>query len=87
MPKLCANLRWLFTETTFLERFDAAARAGFTAVEYPSPYDYSAGVLRARLRACGLEQILIIRPPEIPPTEAVRGWPPYPGDRRSFATG
>ena len=42
MPSLCANLKWLFTEKPFLERFDAAAKAGFTAVEYASPYEYSA---------------------------------------------
>ena len=54
MPKLAANLTMLFGETPFLDRFDAAARAGFEAVEYLFPYDYDATVLQeqaARPRA------------------------------------
>jgi len=38
MPRFCANLGFLFCEVPFLDRFDAAARAGFTGVEYASPY-------------------------------------------------
>ena len=87
VPKLCANLRWLFTETTFLERFDAAARAGFTAVEYPSPYDYSAGELRARLRACGLEQILINTPAGDPADGGGSGLASVPGRQAKFRDG
>jgi hydroxypyruvate isomerase len=33
MPRLCANLKWLFSEHRFLERFSAAAHAGFTAAD------------------------------------------------------
>ena len=33
----------LFNEVGFLDRFDAAARAGFTGVEYLFPYDFDAG--------------------------------------------
>jgi hydroxypyruvate isomerase len=62
MPKLCANLKWLFTELPFLERFDAAARAGFAAVEYASPYEYPAADIRSRLGACGLRQALFNSP-------------------------
>ncbi|MFC7738158.1 hydroxypyruvate isomerase family protein [Roseomonas sp. GCM10028921] len=62
MPKFCANLKWLFTELPLLDRFDAAARAGFEAVEYPTPYEQPAAVLRARLNDCGLRQILINTP-------------------------
>ena len=40
MPKLAANLSMLFVEVDFLERFAAAARAGFRAVEYQYPYDW-----------------------------------------------
>jgi hypothetical protein len=53
MPRLCANLGFLFAETPFPERFNAAAHAGFTEVEYESPYDYPAAELRARLKAAG----------------------------------
>jgi hydroxypyruvate isomerase len=42
MPKLCANLGFLFCEMPFLNRFAAAARAGFKGVEYASPYEYEA---------------------------------------------
>jgi hydroxypyruvate isomerase len=62
MPKLCANLKWLFTEIPFLQRFDAAAKAGFSAVEYASPYEYPASELRSRLNACGLRQVLFNTP-------------------------
>ena len=62
MPRFCANLGFLFGELPFLDRFDAAARAGFTAVEYASPYDYPAAELRARLNATGLNQVLINSP-------------------------
>jgi hydroxypyruvate isomerase len=58
MPKFAANLTMLFTEIGFLERFGAAKRAGFDAVEYLFPYDYDTGVLRAKLAAHGLTQVL-----------------------------
>jgi hydroxypyruvate isomerase len=58
MPKLAANLTMLFGEVPFLERFEAAARAGFTGVEYLFPYDYGAQDLRARLDAHGLTPVL-----------------------------
>ena len=38
MPKFAANLTMLFTELPFLQRFEAAAKAGFEAVEYLFPY-------------------------------------------------
>ena len=41
MPKLAANLSWLFTEVPFLDRFEAAAAAGFRAVEFLLPYEFS----------------------------------------------
>jgi len=58
MPKLAANLTMLFGEVPFLDRFQAAAGAGFTAVEYLFPYDYEAKDLKARLRDHGLTQVL-----------------------------
>ncbi|MCU1579011.1 MAG: Hydroxypyruvate isomerase [Rhodoglobus sp.] len=60
--RLDANLKWLFTELPFEERFDAAAQAGFTAVEFASPYGYDKAELRRRLDLAGLEQILINTP-------------------------
>ena len=37
MPRFAANLNFLFTELPFLERFEAAAKAGFKAVELGNP--------------------------------------------------
>jgi hydroxypyruvate isomerase len=58
MPKLAANLTMLFGEVAFLERFKAAADAGFGAVEYLFPYDYDRDVLRRQLRDHRLTQVL-----------------------------
>ncbi len=59
MPKLAANLSLLFPELPFLERFAAAARAGFRAVEYQFPYAHaSAAEIGAAARAAGVEVVL-----------------------------
>lgn len=58
MPRFAANLSFLYTELPFLERFEAAARDGFEAVEYLFPYAWPASELAARLRANGLRQVL-----------------------------
>jgi hydroxypyruvate isomerase len=62
MPRFSANLSMLFQEHDFLDRFDAAARAGFEAVEYVSPYEYPADAVAARLRHAGLRQVLFNLP-------------------------
>jgi hydroxypyruvate isomerase len=58
MPRFAANLTMLFGEVDFLDRFEAAARAGFRGVEYLFPYDWPAAVLRERLDRHGLVQVL-----------------------------
>jgi hydroxypyruvate isomerase len=58
MPRLAANLTMLFGEQEFLDRFEAAARAGFRGVEYLFPYAYEPQVLKDRLQASGLAQVL-----------------------------
>ena len=58
MPRLAANLSLLFAEVPFLDRFEAAARAGFEAVELQFPYEYPAAELRARLDGCALKLVL-----------------------------
>lgn len=58
MPRFAANLSLLFTELPFLDRFGAAASAGFKAVEFLFPYDFSAADIRARLDARGLLAVL-----------------------------
>ena len=46
MPRFAANLSMMFNEVPFLDRFEAAAKAGFTAVEFLFPYDHPAGSRR-----------------------------------------
>ncbi len=58
MPRFAANLTMLFTELPFLDRFDAAARAGFQAVEFLFPYAFEANDIKARLDANGLQLVL-----------------------------
>ena len=58
MPKLAANLSMMFNEVDFLDRFAAAAEAGFKGVEYLFPYDYDKDRLAERLAAHGLTQAL-----------------------------
>lgn len=62
MPRFAANLHYLFTEVTFLDRFAAAAAAGFRAVEFQVPYDYDAAQLRERLDRYGLRMVLFDAP-------------------------
>ena len=62
MPRFAANLQWLFTEHTFLDRFEAAREAGFTAVEFPTPYEHPAGEIRKRLDEHGLQCVLFNLP-------------------------
>ncbi len=62
MVKLAANLSMLFTELPFLDRFAAAADAGFGAVEFLFPYDHPAGEVSAALRTNGLELALFNLP-------------------------
>jgi hydroxypyruvate isomerase len=58
MPKLAANLTMLWNELDFLDRFDAAAKAGFTGVEYLFPYAYPKEALAERLARHRLTQVL-----------------------------
>jgi len=63
VPKFAANLSWLFTEVDFLDRFAAAAEAGFKGVEFLFPYDFRASEISARLKEYNLEVVLINAPP------------------------
>ncbi len=63
MPKLAANLSWLFTEIDFLERFNAAAQAGFRGVEFLFPYEFKTSDISSRLQDNDLEVVLINAPP------------------------
>lgn len=68
MVDIVANISFLFTEVPFLERFAAARRAGFDAVECHWPYDHSHEDLRAAIKDSGL---------------ALRVLNTWPGDREA----
>ena len=58
MPHFAANLTMMFTELPFLERFGAAAAAGFEAIEFLLPYDYAKEELADLLEQYGLTLVL-----------------------------
>lgn len=49
MPKFSANLGFMFPDRPHVERIDAAARAGFAAIELHWPYDVPAAELKAAI--------------------------------------
>ena len=63
MPKFAANLSLMFNEVPFLDRFEAAAKAGFKAVEFLFPYDFPIEEIRARCDANGVQIVLFNLPP------------------------
>src|SRR4051812_22908909 len=54
VPKLAANIAYMFTERPLLERVGAAARAGFSAIELQFPYDIAPAVMKAEIEKNGL---------------------------------
>ena len=60
--QLCANLNFLFPDLPLLERFEAAAKAGFKGVELLSPYEVPVKAIRERLDGTGLKQVLFNSP-------------------------
>lgn len=74
MPRFAANLTLLFTELPMEARFEAAAAAGFEAVEILFPYDLGAEALRRPALAQGLDIVLMNCPP-----------PNWTGGPRGFA--
>jgi hydroxypyruvate isomerase len=86
MPKLAANLSMMFNEVPFLDRFAAAAAAGFGAVEFLFPYDHQPEVVAQRLRDARLVQALF----NMPPGDWIggeRGIAALPGREAEFAAG
>lgn len=63
MPEFSANLSLLFTERPFLDRFAAAAQAGFRAVEFQFPYDHDKNAVAEAMRASELVAVLHNLPP------------------------
>lgn len=58
MPKLAANLSMLFNEVPFMDRFDAAAQAGFKGVEFLFPYAFDMNQMADSLKKNNLELVL-----------------------------
>lgn len=58
MPKFAANLNWMFSEWPYLDRFAAAADAGFTAVETTNPFDHPPDAIARQLARHGLTHVL-----------------------------
>lgn len=86
MPRFAANLSMMFNEVSFLDRFDAAAKAGFKAVEFLFPYDHPAAEVKARLDAGGLELVLFNMPPG-DWAAGERGTAALPGRQSEFREG
>lgn len=83
MPRFAANLSMLFKEYPFLERFEAAADAGFEGVEVLFPYDDAATEIVRRLGRAGLPLVLINTPPPNW-TGGERGFAAIPGGEARF---
>ena len=86
MPKFAANLSMMFTEHAFLDRFDAAAEAGFAAVEFLFPYYHPPEAIAERLERNRLTQALFNLPPGRW-NEGDRGLAALPGRFDEFKSG
>ncbi|WP_147111752.1 hydroxypyruvate isomerase family protein [Tateyamaria sp. syn59] len=83
MPRFAANLTYLWAELPYLDRFDAAAEAGFLAVEVQQPYDVPVPETQAALHRNGLQFILLNAPgPNY--TGGARGFAAVPGGEARF---
>lgn len=86
MPRFAANLSMMFNERPFLDRFDAAARAGFKGVEFLFPYEHPASEIRRHLHENGLTQVLFNMPPG-DWSKGERGLTALPGRQAEFRDG
>ena len=68
MPKLEANLQWMFNEYDLIDRYDAAARAGFKGVELQAPYSLALEQIVERLERNSLSHVIINSPVNDPDT-------------------
>ena len=82
MPRIAANLAYLFTERPELERFAAAAAAGFSAVELRFPYALAPSAVKAEIARHGLTLLGLNIPPGRPGEFGVAA---VPGREREFA--
>jgi hydroxypyruvate isomerase len=95
MPQFAANLSMMYAELPFLDRFAAAAKDGFKAVEFLFPYAWPAAEIAARLEANGLALALFNMPPGGTDADSiakawdagVRGTASLPGMESEFRRG
>jgi 2-dehydrotetronate isomerase len=83
MPKFAANLSMMFNEVPFLDRFEAAARAGFSAVEFLFPYEYSPEEVASKAKNAGV-QIVLFNMPAGNWAAGERGLTGIPGREQEF---
>jgi hydroxypyruvate isomerase len=83
MPKFSANISMLFKELEFPERFEAAAQAGFKAVEIQFPYAWDKGQLARIAQHVGVE-VVLINIPAGDPEKGDRGIGCLPSRIREF---
>ena len=86
MPRFCANLSFFWSELDFMDRFAAAAKAGFSGVEYLFPYDHDKNKIAETLKKHGLEQVLHNLPAGNW-AEGERGIGCHPGRAKEFQDG
>jgi hydroxypyruvate isomerase len=86
MPKFAANLTMMFNEVPFPQRFAAAAKAGFEAVEFLFPYDHAPREVAQWLKENGLTNALFNMPPG-DWASGERGLASLPGREQEFRDG
>ena len=86
VPRLAANLSLLYPQLEFLDRFAAAARAGFRGVEYQFPYAWPKERVAESARAAGLE-VVLHNIPAGDPAKGERGLACLPGRVAEFKEG
>jgi hydroxypyruvate isomerase len=83
MPRLAANVSMLFAEVGFLERFAAARKAGFRAVEYQYPYEFKPAEVARAARDAGVE-VVLHNMPRGDPARGEHGTACLPGRESAF---
>ena len=86
MPRFAANLSMMFNEVPFLDRFKAASEAGFTAVEFLFPYEYTPEEVANKAKGAGTE-IVLFNMPAGNWSAGERGLTGLPGREREFREG
>lgn len=83
MPRFAANISMMFPDIDFLDRFAAAAAAGFKGVEFLFPYDFPADEVAGAATSAGVEVALFNLPPG-DWSKGERGFAALPGREADF---